>query len=203
MTALNRRQLLRYGASTLAFASVAGTLPGFVSANDGDSTSGVPGTGGGDADVDLTIQDVDYELIDGSTVFMYAFSLNGAAPRIPGPRAAGPRRSRSRHQADQSQQTAAWFSGAGNGRRRHRDARPQALRKRFQFTAGKAGTYFYLDPMFSPVNRVLGLHGALIVEPDDDSSLRRCEDAVQPRSMRPRPSRTLFNSFGSNFPVSR
>ena len=61
MTALNRRQLLRYGASTLAFASVAGTLPGFVSANDGDATSGVPEPSvGGGVDVDLTIQDVYY-----------------------------------------------------------------------------------------------------------------------------------------------
>ena len=88
MTALNRRQLLRYGASTLAFASMSAMLPGFVAAGEGDVTTGdpAPGVGGGDVEVDLTIQDVDYELIDGSTVFMYAFSLNGAAPRIPGPR---------------------------------------------------------------------------------------------------------------------
>ena len=85
MTALNRRQLLRYGASTLALASAASVLPRFVSAAEGDDTSSEPGVGGGDVEVDLTIQDVDYELIDGSTVFMYAFSLNGAAPRIPGP----------------------------------------------------------------------------------------------------------------------
>ncbi len=85
MTALNRRQLLRYGASTLALASAATVLPRFVSAAEGDDTSSEPGVGGGDVEVDLTIQDVDYELIDGSTVFMYAFSLNGAAPRIPGP----------------------------------------------------------------------------------------------------------------------
>src|SRR4051794_19119117 len=87
MTSMNRRQLLRYGASAVAFASVGAMLPGFVAAENGDGTSddSEPGVGGGDVEVDLTIQDVDYELIDGSTVFMYAFSLNGAAPRIPGP----------------------------------------------------------------------------------------------------------------------
>lgn len=34
------------------------------------------------------------------------------------------------------------------------------------FTAPAAGTYFYLDPHNAPVNRVMGLHGALVVLPD-------------------------------------
>jgi hypothetical protein len=35
-----------------------------------------------------------------------------------------------------------------------------------EFTAPAAGTYMYLDPLNAPVNRVMGLHGALIVLPD-------------------------------------
>jgi hypothetical protein len=66
-----------------------------------------------------------------------------------------------------------------------------------QFTAGKAGTYFYLDPMFSPVNRVLGLHGALIVEPDDDSASGGITMPYSPTDATPA-IQTLFNSFGAN-----
>jgi hypothetical protein len=36
---------------------------------------------------------------------------------------------------------------------------------RIEFVATKPGTYFYVDGDNMPVNRVLGLHGALIVEP--------------------------------------
>jgi hypothetical protein len=82
MTVLSRRHLLRYGASAVAFASATTMLSPFVLAKDDEVTSGdpEPGIGGGDVEVDLTIQDVDYELIDGSTVFMYAFCINGAPP---------------------------------------------------------------------------------------------------------------------------
>ena len=37
--------------------------------------------------------------------------------------------------------------------------------RRVSFDAPRAGTYAYLDPLESPVNRVLGLHGALVVMP--------------------------------------
>lgn len=39
--------------------------------------------------------------------------------------------------------------------------------KKFQFVASKAGTYLYYDNLNAPVNRVMGLHGALIVMPKD------------------------------------
>ena len=35
-----------------------------------------------------------------------------------------------------------------------------------EFTAPPAGTYMYLDPLNAPVNRTMGLHGALVVLPD-------------------------------------
>jgi hypothetical protein len=194
MTALNRRQLLRYGASTLAFASAAAVLPRFVSAAEGDDTSSEPGVGGGDVEVDLTIQDVDYELIDGSTVFMYAFSLNGAAPRIPGP----PLRVREGRNliiklTNLSTQPHG-FQVPGMGAS---DTLAPGAMTTFQFVAGKAGTYFYLDPMFSPVNRVLGLHGALVVEPDDDSASGGVKMPYNPANATPA-IQALFNSFGGN-----
>ncbi len=35
-----------------------------------------------------------------------------------------------------------------------------------EFTAPAAGTYMYFDPLNAPVNRVMGLHGVLVVLPD-------------------------------------
>lgn len=57
MAILSRRQLLRYGASAVAFASATTMLSPFVFAKDEETTSGdpEPGVGGGDVEVDLTI----------------------------------------------------------------------------------------------------------------------------------------------------
>ncbi len=38
--------------------------------------------------------------------------------------------------------------------------------KSFEFVASKAGTYLYYDNLNQPVNRMMGLHGALIVMPN-------------------------------------
>lgn len=42
--------------------------------------------------------------------------------------------------------------------------------KRLRFRAPRAGTYVYLDALNAPVNRVLGLHGVLVVMPRDGSN---------------------------------
>jgi FtsP/CotA-like multicopper oxidase with cupredoxin domain len=39
--------------------------------------------------------------------------------------------------------------------------------KNIQFVASKAGTYLYYDNLNAPVNRIMGLHGALIVMPNE------------------------------------
>lgn len=39
------------------------------------------------------------------------------------------------------------------------------------FDAPRAGTYLYSDPLDAPVNRVLGLHGALVVSPAGDAQV--------------------------------
>jgi FtsP/CotA-like multicopper oxidase with cupredoxin domain len=40
-----------------------------------------------------------------------------------------------------------------------------------RFDAPRAGTYLYVDPLGSPVNRVLGLHGAMVVSPAGASNV--------------------------------
>lgn len=62
-----------------------------------------------------------------------------------------------------------------------------------KFKAPTAGTYMYLDPLNAPVNRVMGLHGALVVLP---------RLAVTPYSNPTANIKALFEDFGttSHFP---
>lgn len=55
------------------------------------------------------------------------------------------------------------------------------------FIAPAAGTYLYLDPMNAPVNRVLGLHGLLVVLPQSGNT---------PYSTPTAPVQELFNDLG-------
>jgi hypothetical protein len=57
------------------------------------------------------------------------------------------------------------------------------------FTAPPAGTYLYLDPMNAPVNRVLGLHGLLVVLPYSGNT---------PYSTPTTPVQKLFNDLGKS-----
>jgi FtsP/CotA-like multicopper oxidase with cupredoxin domain len=40
----------------------------------------------------------------------------------------------------------------------------------FSFDAPAAGTYLYFDPLNNPINRIMGLHGAMVVLPTDGST---------------------------------
>lgn len=67
----------------------------------------------------------------------------------------------------------------------------------FTFVAPKAGTYLYFDNLNAPVNRVMGLHGALIVMPR-----RRVKGHKFTPYSKPTPAvQQLFDDFGSaHFP---
>lgn len=63
------------------------------------------------------------------------------------------------------------------------------------FIAPAAGTYFYLDPLNAPVNRVMGLHGAFIVLPRGV----RERTAINTPYDRPTPNvQRLFNDLGNS-----
>lgn len=70
--------------------------------------------------------------------------------------------------------------------------------KQIQFVAAKAGTYLYYDNLNAPVNRVMGLHGALIVMPNQAVPGHKFTPYTTPT-----PSvQQLFDDFGttSHFP---
>jgi FtsP/CotA-like multicopper oxidase with cupredoxin domain len=80
---MRRREFLKYGGAMAAFATASVSLPALLSAQTATDPGDAPT--GEEADFDLEIVDVDVELIDGSTVPMYAFAPTGKTPSIPGP----------------------------------------------------------------------------------------------------------------------
>jgi FtsP/CotA-like multicopper oxidase with cupredoxin domain len=62
-------------------------------------------------------------------------------------------------------------------------------------TAGNAGTYLYYDDLNAPVNRVMGLHGALIIMPKIPT--KPGKNRVTPFSKPPSRIKQLFNDLGT------
>ncbi|MEH7492031.1 multicopper oxidase domain-containing protein [Neobacillus niacini] len=65
--------------------------------------------------------------------------------------------------------------------------------KNIQFIASKAGTYLYYDNLNAPVNRVMGLHGALIVMPNEAAPGHKFTPYSNPTPA----VQQLFDDFGS------
>lgn len=113
--------------------------------------------------IDLSMEAAMVEMVDGTPVFHWLFSSPQSGPNFPGP---------------------VIFATTGDditvnitnnllephafqvlGTRILSSPINPGQTKTVRFTAPDAGTYLYTDPLNDPVNRVLGLHGALIVSP--------------------------------------
>ena len=66
--------------------------------------------------------------------------------------------------------------------------------KSFEFIASKAGTYLYYDNLNQPVNRMMGLHGALIVMPNKARSGHKFTPYSSPSVA----VQELFDDFGNS-----
>ena len=66
--------------------------------------------------------------------------------------------------------------------------------KTIEFVASRAGTYLYYDNLNQPVNRMMGLHGALIVMPNQ----ARAGHKLTPYSSPTLAVQELFDDFGSS-----
>jgi len=113
---------------------------------------------------DLTIGAGLFEMIDGRSVFMWSFEDQRNVPRMPGPviqvKEGDPVRIHVYNSLKENHSFAVLgVPGTDTG--------PIAPGESVAvtFNAPAAGTYLYLDPLNAPVNRVLGLHGAMIVMP--------------------------------------
>ncbi|MBM6582460.1 multicopper oxidase domain-containing protein [Microvirga sp. BT689] len=155
---MKRRDFLKYGAAGLATAG-AGLSPFEVLAQ------ALPGT----AEIKLGITDVETRLIDGDKVNMLAFRLDGGAGalatgRVPGPVLRVKEGSLVKIIVTNDRQETHGFEITGIPGAKTEIAAGSTATIAFQ--APMAGTYIYHDGHGgTPLYRILGLHGILVVEP--------------------------------------
>jgi FtsP/CotA-like multicopper oxidase with cupredoxin domain len=202
---MRRRHFLKYGGALAVFTAASTSLPALLSAQvPGEEvpTGEVPT--GEEADFDLEIVDVDVELIDGSTVPMYAFCHAGKDPTIPGPILRVKQGTEVRIDIRNSSTKPHGFQVVGQPNAAAMNIAPSEGdgddKVRITFVATRPGTYFYVDGDNAPINRVLGLHGALIVEPTNgfaDGAARK-----KPMPYAPGPAtlamKSLFTALGTS-----
>ena len=141
----------------------------------------------------LSITEALFEMVDGKQVYMWAFedldSVRNPSqlPHVPGPvleaTAGVPLTIEITNNLPQEHAFAIPGLFAGP------PIPPGATTKlSIPISADKAGTYMYLDPLNDPANRVLGLHGALTVQPATGNT---------PYSNPTTSVQSLFNSLGT------
>jgi FtsP/CotA-like multicopper oxidase with cupredoxin domain len=165
---MNRRDFLKTGVAGIALLSLStlGCSSSTSSSSSLTNTGDQPGTGdqpnnNGNAFA-LTIGAALFEMVDGRTVFMWAFEDPVTGPRMPGPVIQVTEGTPVRVTVTNTLMEDHSF--AIHGVADSGVIAPGATAV-VTFTAPAAGTYLYLDPLNAPVNRVLGLHGAMIVLP--------------------------------------
>jgi FtsP/CotA-like multicopper oxidase with cupredoxin domain len=178
MLEINRRQFIKYGSCGLVAIAV-GTLElPFLFHSRAFAAGQI---------VDLTMEGALVEMIDQTQVFHWLFSSPASGPSFPGP---------------------VIYARSGDEitiNLTNNLSEPHAFRivstdiesgpipaggiSTITFTAPAAGTYLYLDPMNAPVNRVLGLHGLLVVLPQVGNT---------PYSFPTAPVQEIFNDLGTS-----
>lgn len=135
--------------------------------------------------VELTIGEALVEMVDLTTVYAWTFG-DAEGPRFPGPVITAVEGDqvtvRVANTLDEAHAFAVLDTGITTG-----PIAPGATAE-ITFTAPPAGTYLYLDPLNAPVNRVLGLHGMMVVLPADPAT---------PYTSPPPKVRQLFSDLGT------
>ncbi len=154
---MKRREFLKYGSYGLATVAIGAgvAVPGIFRKH-------TPFAASGDGHLNLVMKEVLAEMVDRSRVSMWAFADNIHGAHIPG---------------------IAIFAQEGQAinlrisnqlEQEHAFAIPGVVESdvihpgsslELSFEAPEGGTYMYLDPLNAPVNRVMGLHGTLVVLP--------------------------------------
>ncbi len=136
--------------------------------------------------VRLTMKDVLAEMVDQTLVPMWAFEDHVQGPNIPGPMIFTKEGDRLdifvENQLDEDHAFA--IPGIVDS-----GPIPPGGSKRIKFRVPAAGTYIYYDNLNEPINRLMGLHGALISMPRSGNT---------PYSNPTMPVQMLFNHLGAS-----
>jgi len=177
---MKRRDFLKFGSTGLAVVAV-GTMADWPVFWRGPQAFASTISG---SRLELDMVDAMAEMVDGVQVPMWAFRLANTVhtdmfggARIPGPVIVALEGDRIRLRITNSIETAT--SGGDHGFAIpgvDLEVNNQTVSQvtiplgganvEVEFTAPAAGTYMYLDPLNAPVNRVMGLHGVLVVLPN-------------------------------------
>jgi FtsP/CotA-like multicopper oxidase with cupredoxin domain len=136
--------------------------------------------------IDLTMDAALVEMVDGSQVFHWLFGSAGTGLSFPGPVIFATAGDAITLNLTNKLKEPHAFQIVGTAIQSPTIAPGQT--RSLNFTAPAAGTYLYLDPLNAPVNRVLGLHGALVISPAaGNTPYNQPSSAVQ----------QLFNDLGT------
>jgi FtsP/CotA-like multicopper oxidase with cupredoxin domain len=150
---MNRRDFLKCSGKGLAAIAVGQTVLPKIFADTAQAAVGP---------IQLTIVDAMKEMVDKTPLFHYAFSNQAFGPRVPGPVLVATEGDLIELRITNLSHTSHAFK-VSDGYRTPPIPANKSLT--FRFEAPAAGSYIYYDPLRDPVNRVLGLYGALIVKP--------------------------------------
>lgn len=181
---MQRRKFLQIGMTGMAALSL-GPLLGCGGGGGGGSTTGTGGGGGGsdtDVLVNLSIEEALFAMVDGTLVYHWAFqdrnTTGPGLPQLPGPVISAVTGQKVRVTVTNNLAEDHAFSVLGLSETEI--TVPPGESRSVTFAAPAAGTYLYLDHLNAPVNRVLGLHGALVVLPSEGNTpYSNPTDAVQ------------------------
>ncbi len=184
---MNRRKFLKKGAAGLAAVALNGYIgvPDYFRYKARAQTPLIKVQG----PVQLTMEEVMHEMVDGLRVYHWAYRDPAGSMRIPGPALFALEGDTIRLSI-----TNAFPPGHAG---LHSFAIPGVVESgpipvgqtaQIEFAAPAAGLYTYLDPVNRPVNRVMGLNGVLVVMPrEGNSPYNNPTPAVQ----------QLFNDLGA------
>lgn len=136
------------------------------------------------------------EMVDGTEVFMLAFLDLRSVPKVPGPVLRV--READFVEITVFNETAGFHEFAIPGTNANTGPIPPQSSRVTTFTAPVGGTYLYLDPSRAPVNRVLGLHGVLVVSPRLGKSARGSETPYSQTSLTAG-AEAMFDALGGPY----
>jgi len=183
---MKRRSFIKAGAAATA-------LAGSISLA---TTRGSARSSSTDDDFDLTISPAHYEMIDGTYVYTLQY-FRGSEDPSPELRVQEGERIDFTITNIDTQPHAFIVHGIPAS---YLPKIPAGRTRQVSFIAPTAGTYLYYDPLREPLNRLMGLHGAFIVEPQDDGKTPNGSETPFSVSQHNPQMRALFDAFGGYHP---
>ncbi|MBI5741128.1 MAG: multicopper oxidase domain-containing protein [Nitrospirae bacterium] len=177
---MNRRDFLKYAAVGAAAITIDGCIPQSMRQQPTHHSHRL-------STLTLNISEALVEMVDGTAVYMWLFENPAKGPRFPGPTISAQERDTVTLSVTNTLDEDHSFIIPGVV-----DSGPltPGESKMLTFTAPAAGTYLYFDSLNAPVNRNLGLHGAMVILPHDLSTNPYTD---------PTPAvRDLFNDLGNS-----